>query len=177
MAAVTISPRQKWPKGFAVTSPARRPRDAISHTRITGTANAERKNTAWPGGTLSEAALIRLAMAMNTATEASFRRMPRKGFICPSLPVARKGGKPRPPQAETSVRADPRPGLVGEGGEPSPRLGLGVDDARHHGFGISRIERRHVLHVAYGGADGEVGERRICRDRACDLHRLGLAVV
>mgnify|MGYP007113009380 CR=1 FL=1 len=55
-----------------MTSPARRPRDAISQTRITGTAKAERKNTAWPGGTASEAALIRLAMAMNTATEANW---------------------------------------------------------------------------------------------------------
>ena len=55
-----------------------------------------------------------------------------------------------------AVRPHPRRGLVGEGSKAGAGFGLGVDDACHHGLGIGRIHRRHVLHMADGRTDGEV---------------------
>jgi hypothetical protein len=48
---------------------------------MTGIAKNDRKNTACPGGTVSDVALISAAIAANTAMDSSFRPIPRSGCM------------------------------------------------------------------------------------------------
>jgi hypothetical protein len=68
------------------------------------------------------------------------------------------------PACASFIWPDSCGGLIGKGFQPFARLRLCINHTGHAGFGVGGIQWRHVLHVADGRADGEIGKRQIlCR--------------
>src|SRR6056297_2035138 len=97
---------------FALNPVRRSPRNANQQT-MTGMAKNDRKNTASPGGTTEELALINEAMTVNRMTAVNFSAMARSGDMgtptgmrrhwtrSPAASIARL--KPEGPRGSTSV--------------------------------------------------------------------------
>ncbi len=80
-----MSPRQRWPSGFAVSRPWRSSPRITSQTTITGIAKNDRKNTCWPDGTSALVVLMIEAIAMKMQTDAILKRIALNGCIWPRL--------------------------------------------------------------------------------------------